>query len=141
MKKNRTPIFRADEGTGFSLMELVVAVAMFAVMVVSLLGIFAKGYLYARKMRMAAQAHFFAQQLIEEYFNESLVFSTASNITETPCSDPNFNYTINFTHPLYVPEDGYSHPRLAEVNVTVYWHGQTGQQRSFSLVTYIANST
>lgn len=130
---------------GFSLLEIVAAVAMFAVIVVSLLGIFANGYLYARQMRMASKAYFYAQQIIEEYYNASVVFpdpqKLATNVTSTALSDANFTYTVNFTNGMDFNDGDGAHDELAEINVTVYWPGRNNQQRSYSLVTYIANFT
>jgi len=122
---------------GFSLMEVALATVIFAVIITSLLGIFAQGYLYSRQMRMSSTAYFLAQEKLEECLNASYVFPAFPNQTGNFGGDfAQYNYSVNFTNPIWFGAE--EHDNLAEVNVTVYWPGRQGQ-RSFSLHTLLAN--
>jgi len=135
-----TLYYRKDiRATGFSLMEVALATVIFAIVIMTLLGIFSQGYLYSRQMRMASVAYFLAQEKLEEYYNVSAVFPIPANVSMTSFGGDfaQYNYTVNFTSPV---PDVSGHPNLALINVTVYWLGRQGQ-RSFSLNTFLANIT
>lgn len=119
-------------------MEVALATAIFAVVITTLLGIFAQGYLYSRQMRMSSTAYFLAQEKMEECFNASYVFPYTPNLSNQSFIGDfvQYNFSVNFTYNLTF--DGEQHDNLAQINVTVYWPGRQGQ-RSFSLHTLLAN--
>jgi len=136
-----TLYYRKDiRTTGFSLMEVALATVIFAIVIMTLLGIFTQGYLYSRQMRMASVAYFLAQEKLEEYYNASAVFPIPANVSMTSFGGDfaQYNFTVNFTCPLVFGAE--THDNLALINVTVYWLGRQGQ-RSFSLNTFLANIT
>jgi prepilin-type N-terminal cleavage/methylation domain-containing protein len=123
---------------GLNLIEVAISLAIFAVIIVSILNIFSQGYRYLRKNRMDFIACFLAQEKMEGLLNASYVFSNPANMSKAAVSNfTDFQIGVNFTS----PPQGFSSPyydNLAQINVTVYWQGQTGEQ-NFTLATYLAN--
>jgi prepilin-type N-terminal cleavage/methylation domain-containing protein len=130
---------RSRRKKGLSLIESIIATAILAIILVSVFAIFQQGYAYMRKTRMSTTAYFLAQSKLEEFYDSSFIFEPSGQVrtdfgeASFPPPYDNYNWSATFTnHP------GYTDPELAEVNVTVYWQGRTGQ-RSVSLITLMGN--
>jgi prepilin-type N-terminal cleavage/methylation domain-containing protein len=121
---------------GLSLIEVGIAIAILAVFLLSLLGIFQQGYLYLLKAKLRVPAHNIARAVLETYLNwtalDSLDGVTNGNVTNGTYASPpdpvtlslfGKNYTYNVTlnisdGPLAdVPHE------LKQLNVTVTYGG------------------
>ncbi len=137
-KSNDLPTKRLN---GLSLVEVSIAIAILAVILVSLSSVFTQGYRFLRKTRMSHLACFLAQEKMEQFLHNStfdyLGSINGSQNLAAPYQD--FNGTVNVTYPATgagsnATVDSY----LARINVTVSWQGQKGVQ-NLTLTSLVSN--
>ena len=133
---------RVKSFQGLSLIEVCVAIAIVAIILTSLSGIFNQGYRFLRKTRMNHLACLLAQKQIENLTHEN-IFSHLGSLNGTgtlgaPFQD--FSGQVNVTCPASEPSDPAVRAYLAEINVTVSWQGQSGVQ-NFTLTSLVSNLT
>jgi prepilin-type N-terminal cleavage/methylation domain-containing protein len=131
---------------GLSLIEVCIAIAILAIVLVSLSGIFNQGYRFLRKARMNHLACLLAQEQMENLTNEYIFTDLNANIdyfnqTEV-LSGPfqGFNRTVNVTYWASEGSDPLVREDLAQINVTVSWQGQSGVQ-NYNLTSLVVNYT
>ena len=123
---------------GFSLIEIIIAVAIFAIVSVYMMRVLDEGHYYSRKLKMRTIAYFLAQEKMEELSTDSdyTLFSNPNSHDEAKAqvdSDyPDFDREVDVTCPYL----GFNN--LAKISVTVYWQGYRGE-RSFVLESLVAN--
>ncbi|RLI52768.1 MAG: hypothetical protein DRO93_14530 [Candidatus Thorarchaeota archaeon] len=139
---------------GFSLIEIIIAVAIFAIVSVYMMRVLDQGHSCSRKLRMRTIAYFLAQEKMEELSTSSYaaLFNTPNPDTTASCLAPcplncvvppdecrtqvagfsDFDREVDVTCPYL----GFNN--LAKVSVTVYWQGHKGE-RSFTLESMVAN--
>jgi prepilin-type N-terminal cleavage/methylation domain-containing protein len=147
MLESRLRQTRIKTFQGLSLIEVCVAIAILAIILVSLSGIFNQGYRFLRKTRMNYFACFLAQEQMENLTHQ-YIFPLLDadrgcfNRTVTSLGGPSQNFTrqVNISYPATVGSVPAVRANLAEINVTVSWRGQTGVQ-NFTLVSLVANMT
>jgi len=152
MLKLKSLGLRPRSSNGLSLIEVCLAIAILAIIFTNLSFIFDQGYLFLRKTRLSRQAFLLAEERMEELLHENTVDSpnTYNETKGLKPYDPPFEafkreVIINKTATSVLGCGGPGvaagcEGRLAEVNVTIYWNGTSGEQ-SFSLVSLVANST
>ena len=122
----------------FSLIEISIAIAIFAIVSVYVMRILYQGYHYSRGFKMKTIACFLAQEKMEELStdSDSTLFSNPSAHNESRAqvdSDyPDFDREVNVICPYL------GNNNLAHIRVTVYWQGEKGE-RFVSLQTLIAD--
>lgn len=134
---------------GLSLIEVCLAIAIVAIIFTHLSFIFDQGYSFLRKTRLSRLAFFLAEEEMERLLDSRAVDDPDDgwNITTKTAFDPPFaafqrQISIDKTASSVATACGGTGcgGRLAEVNVTVYWNGTSGEQ-SFSLVSLVSNAT
>jgi prepilin-type N-terminal cleavage/methylation domain-containing protein len=127
---------------GLSLVEVCIAIAILAILLSSLSGIFNQGYRFLRKTRMTHLACFLAQQEMEKLMHNYTVeiLKNGGSLNSSANLNPpfeNFMGQVNITYPS---SEGNSsiQPYLAQINVTVSWPGQSGVQ-NFTLISLVNN--
>ena len=127
---------------GLSLIEVCVAIAILAIILVSLSGIFNQGYRFLRKTRMNNLACFLAQQQIENLTHEYIFADIDSFNGTMNLSDSIHNFTgqVNISYPVSESAHSEVNANLSQINVTVSWQGQSGVQ-NFTLTTLVSNFT
>lgn len=138
---------RPRSSNGLSLIEVCLAIAILALIFANLSFIFDQGYLFLRKTRLSRQAFFLAEERMEELLNSGTV-DTPGSFREgkgSPYGPPYQAFQrevkIDIPAPSVVSDGGCAGPVVgcsdtAEVNVTIYWNGASGEQ-SFSLVSLV----
>lgn len=125
---------------GLSLIEVCLAIAILAVIFISLSGIFNQGYRFLRKTKLRNMACFLAQEKMEVFLhNSTFLLGNNSSVMNLSAPYQDFRGEINITSPA--SGEG-SMPgvdaTLARINVTIYWNGTSGEQ-NFSLTSLVAN--
>ncbi len=126
--------------SGFTLIEITVALLILAVGLVGILTLFPVGFDAAGRAANITKATFLAQKLIEDLKREGYGTTVQSALTETiyevdldaPYS--NYEYEISADDSMF----GSLAASICEVTVTVYWPAGADNQRSVELKTYIA---
>ena len=138
----------------FSLIEISIAIAIFAIVSVYMMRILDQGHYYSRRLKMRTIAYFLAQDKMEELSTSSYaaLFNTPNPDASASCLAPcpsdcvvppdecrapvagftDFSREVNVTCPYL----GYNN--LAKISVMVYWQGDKGE-RSFVLDSTTAN--
>jgi prepilin-type N-terminal cleavage/methylation domain-containing protein len=127
---------------GLSLIEVCVAIAILAIILVSLSGIFNQGYRFLRKTRMNHLACLLAQDQMENLMNEYIFADISSFNGNATLSAPfqDFNGQVNISYPASGGSNSDVNANLSRVNVTISWQGQSGVQ-NFTLTTLVCNFT
>jgi len=150
MIKPKFPSLRSRSSNGLSLIEVCLAIAILAIIFTNLSFIFDQGYLFLRKTRLSRQAFFLAEEKIEELLSADVV-NDPDGYNETKYwLDPPFeafqrSVSVSKTAASLTSCGGAGAPvgcdgKLAEVNVTIYWNGTSGEQ-NFSLVSLVSISS
>lgn len=146
MIKTKSSASHARPSNGLSLIEVCLAIAILAVIFANLSFIFNQGYLFLRKTRLSRQAFFLAEERMEYLLIANAVNDPDSfNVTpKQPVGAPfeAFQYEVsikNDTSAVLSCTGGGCGGKLAEVNVTIYWNGTSGEQ-NFSLVSLVSNA-
>lgn len=129
---------------GLSLIEVCISIAIVAIVLASMVGIFSQGYKYLRKSRVNTAVYNLANQLIEQYSNwatldrldsgacatDGIVVNTTVGSPYSPTNQPAcvtlaFN-TIPLNNVTYTPTltiaDGPTNPtELKQIGVTISW--------------------
>lgn len=115
---------------GFSLIEISIAVALLALILGGMLGIFWQGFNAARRSQERAVAYSLAREKLEEYSGVPLApnGSTTEDYGQIP-EFPDFKRVVNVSDYLYPG-------RLKRITVTVFWNSD---QNSGSFVTLKAD--
>lgn len=116
---------------GFTLIEIVISLAILAVGLLALLALFPVGFDAAKRSANITQAAIFAQQKMEEIKKDGFpeTGTTKGNFTD----DPRFSWTLNV---IDVEPIGY----LRKVTLTITWTHRN-KERSEEFITYIAKFT
>lgn len=136
--------------SGFTLVEVMVALSLFAVGMLSILQIFPINRRYLAQSANTTQAVFLAQEEIEQvrsqpYANLTIgTYETKHAVSQT-AGDPLSQYQrqttvtiINAAHQSISPQDTAHDLGLKQLDVTVYWLENT-ISRSYTLSTYVYN--
>ncbi|MCX5708735.1 MAG: prepilin-type N-terminal cleavage/methylation domain-containing protein [Candidatus Omnitrophica bacterium] len=136
MSNSRFRQLRVKSFRGLSLIEVCVAIAIMAIILVSLSGIFNQGYRFLRKTRMNHLACLLAQEQMENLTHEYIFPSPGSFNNVENLGD--FTRQVILICPAAQGSDPAVNATLAEISVTVSWQGQSGVQ-SFTLTSMVSN--
>jgi len=144
---------RVRSSNGLSLIEVCLAIAILAIIFTNLSFIFDQGYMFLRKTRLSRQAFFLAEEKMEELLHENTVNSPTNEAKarlDSPFEAFQRSVSIDLLNAASLRSVCCTSPgvgcvlgcgsRLAEVNVTIYWNGTSGEQ-SFSLVSLVSSAT
>jgi prepilin-type N-terminal cleavage/methylation domain-containing protein len=110
----------------FSLIEIVISIALLTIVMSAMLSIFVQGQRYVRKNRFGTIAGFLIQEKLEElYTTAPTLFSNPGSYNEVRAAVAGFtgfDREVLVTSP-YLGDNG-----LAFLRVTVWWQGETGEQ-------------
>ena len=99
---------------GFSLIEVSLAIAILALVLSGMLGIFGQGYLYLKKTRERVVAYSLAKEALERYYDWASLPLTGATYN---VSMNGVNYNVNVT-----VSDGPVYPsELKQLNVLLTW--------------------
>ncbi len=128
-------VYRISHRKGFSLLELVIAIAVLAIGLVGVLQIFPVGLRASRRAGMATKAAFLGQNKLEE-----LKTAGFDAITELPPKIPLSGTEDEFEWEISIDEvdlDGLeSDDEIRKVTVTVDWT-ERNKTRSKDFITYV----
>ncbi len=116
---------------GFTLIEIIISLAVLAIGVVALLSLFPVGFDSAARSADLTKATVFAQQKMEDIKRTG--YPVAAVATPTPFSDTRFTYTIAV---LALSPPG----NLQQVTLTVSWTYR-GRSYNETFITYIPKYT
>jgi prepilin-type N-terminal cleavage/methylation domain-containing protein len=130
----------AHQRSGFSLIEVVVSVAIIASVISVMIGVFWQGFNVGRKSQERSAAYSLAVSAIEEFSSWSSLTARAGNppvngtYVNAPTSPVTFNNTV-YTRNLVISDGSASYPNeLKRIDVTVSWGTE-----SYTLTTFKAN--
>jgi prepilin-type N-terminal cleavage/methylation domain-containing protein len=130
---------RVKSFQGLSLIEVCVAIAILAIILTSLSGIFNQGYRFLRKTRMTHLACLLAQEQMERLMHDN-IFPFLGSLNRTVSLGDDFRGQVNVTSPASEPSDPAIQAFLAEIKVMVFWQGQSSEQ-NFTLTSLVNNLT
>jgi Tfp pilus assembly protein PilV len=130
---------------GLSLIEVVLAIALFMVILMGMLGIFDQGYVYLFKTKFRIPAYNLARAVVEEYYDwvllDALDGTTNGTLVNGTYDYPGSPVTLNlfssncaFNISLNISNSTLNSTDLKQVRVTVDWPAG-----NFSLTTLKAN--
>ncbi len=139
-----------------SLIEVCVAIVIVSLVLVSMLGIFGKGYQYLRKTRTRTGAYNLAKGIMEQYSNwttldaldgvsDSTVTSPATYTDPAPSTpDPSNPFdsiplnNVTYTPQLIISDVPIDPTRLKQINLTISWT-EGAVNRNVTIYTLKAN--
>jgi prepilin-type N-terminal cleavage/methylation domain-containing protein len=119
---------------GFTIIELLVALVVMAIMFAGLLPLISKSVNANKDQRLRLVAYELASQRLEEYRERKIPSLLPGTITENPAELPNATLTISVSKPK-APDQ-----TLALVSVDVTW-SFNGRNQNVLLKTYLYGST
>jgi prepilin-type N-terminal cleavage/methylation domain-containing protein len=130
---------REKSSQGLSLIEVCVAIAIVAIILTSLSGMFNQGYRFMRKTRLSQMACLLAQEKMEQLMHE-YIFASINSYNASEPLPLNFTRQVKVTYPASEGSAPGVNATMAQVNVTVSWPGQLGVQ-NFTLISLVSNLT
>ena len=141
MPARRTQEARPTFPQGLSLIEVCVAIAILAILLVNLSAVFNQGYRLLRKSKLSAMASFLAQDKMEELMHNRTfsLLGSVNNTTVLSAPYQDFTRQVNVTKPAAIlGANATVNSTLAQINVKVSWNG-SGGQRNFTLTSLVSN--
>jgi Tfp pilus assembly protein PilV len=116
---------------GLSIVEVCISIAILAIILVPVAGIFTQGYRYLRNIRERAAAYSLARGILEEYSDWTKVTNPPEFSQTTAINNINYIWNLNISNAT-----GYN-GQLKQLNLTITWPGWP--QKRFNIVTYKAD--
>ena len=120
---------------GFTLLEIVIALAIFAVGLVGLLSLFPVSFQSAKRATDLTEATIYAQEIIEDLKRQGY-----DNITDGTTTDNSISGTSRFTYDKIVTSGGSLPSGLRKISITMEWI-EGGKTYDEDFVTYVADLT
>ena len=132
----------------FTLIEVMVALSLFVVGMLSILQIFPLNRRYLAQSANTTQAVFLAQEELEQvrsqpYANLTIGVYEAKHAVSTTAGDPLGQYQrqtvitlLNGSHQAVSPQDTANDLGLKQIDATIYWAERT-VPRTYTLTTYV----